>query len=129
MIRGLNHITIATADLERAASFYSTVLGLTLEKTWSDGAYLSAGSLWLCLSFDKAAQAGQDYSHIAFDLGVNDFDAMATKVRESGAVIWKTNRSEGASLYFCDPDGHRLELHVSGLASRLDDMNKEMQTC
>jgi hypothetical protein len=33
--------------------------------------------------------------------------------------IWKQDRSEGASTYFLDPDGHKLEIHVGSLQSRL----------
>ena len=59
-----------------------------------------------------------DYTHYAFDVAAEDFDALSDRVR-SHAQVWKDNRSEGASLYFLDPDGHRLELHVGSLASRL----------
>ena len=86
-----------------------------------EGAYLEAGSLWLCLSVDpKAADAVRcDYSHIAFDVVPDDFATLSDAV--SGvATVWRDNRSEGDSLYVLDPDGHRIELHVGDLNSRLD---------
>ena len=120
-VRGLNHLTLAVADLDRAVGFYRDVLGCDLRAIWADGAYLEAGSLWLCLSVE--ALAGPDdrrgYTHYAFDVADADFEVIAERVRER-ALLWKDNRSEGASLYFLDPDGHRLELHVGSLASRLE---------
>ncbi|RVT93395.1 VOC family protein [Sphingomonas crocodyli] len=119
-IRGLNHLTLTVADLDRAVDFYRDLLGLALRARWAEGAYLEAGSLWLCLSLDPTAtQASRtDYTHYAFDVAPDDFDALATRIR-AAAPIWKDNRSEGASLYFLDPDEHRLELHAGSLASRL----------
>ena len=129
MITGLNHITLATEDLDRGVAFYRDVLGLSVDAVWQNGAYLSAGALWLCLSCDTPVQARRDYTHIAFDITAQDFDDMEKRIRASGAEIWKTNRSEGRSLYFCDPDGHRLEVHVGDLASRLSAMKKDLQAC
>ena len=120
-VRGLNHLTLAITDLDRSIGFYRDVLGLTLRARWPAGAYLEAGTLWLCLSVDAEAGRAQrlDYTHYAFDVAPEDFSAFAEVVR-GRAPLWKDNRSEGDSLYVLDPDGHRLELHAGTLASRLD---------
>jgi catechol 2,3-dioxygenase-like lactoylglutathione lyase family enzyme len=119
-ITGLNHLTLAVADLGRSVAFYREILGFDLRALWSEGAYLEAGSLWLCLSVEPRPWPDdrRDYTHYAFDVAEEDFEAVAEQVRRR-AAIWKDNRSEGPSLYFLDPDGHRLELHAGSLASRL----------
>ncbi|MBA4805018.1 MAG: fosfomycin resistance glutathione transferase [Brevundimonas sp.] len=119
-VTGLNHLTFAVGDLERSVAFYRDVLGCELRAIWATGAYLEAGSLWLCLSLDAEVRRAPhaDYTHAAFSVEADAFEALAARLRET-AVIWKDNRSEGASLYFLDPDGHRLELHVGDLETRL----------
>ncbi len=123
-IRGINHITLAVSDLDAAVSFYRDVLGLTLRKRWAGGAYLEAGDFWICLSPDSATRQAPhpDYTHFAFDVADGEFDVLAQRITQSGARIWRDNRSEGHSHYFLDPDGHKLELHVGTLQSRLDAM-------
>ena len=119
MIRGLNHLTLAVRDLDRAVPFYAEGLGARLVRRWPGGAYLTLGDLWLCLSLDRSAEGGRDYTHAAFDVSAGEFDAAVGRLRAAGAREWKQNRSEGESHYFLDPDGHRLELHVGTLQSRL----------
>lgn len=118
MLKGLNHITIAVSDLQRSLHFYRDLLGLTCKVEWADGAYLSCADLWLCLSVDKV-QPAQDYTHLAFDVAEEDFATMVARLQRHPVCLWKENKSEGASLYLLDPDGHKLELHVGDLASRL----------
>lgn len=121
MLVGLNHITIAVSDLERSLHFYTQILGMKGHVKWDRGAYLSAGELWFCLSCDEP-KPNQDYSHIAFDITADDFNAMTLKVQGSNVKLWKENSSEGSSLYLLDPDSHKLEIHVGNLQSRLDSL-------
>ncbi len=128
MITGINHITFAISDLPRSIAFYRDVLGCAEEAIWETGAYLSAGSLWLCLSLDPNAseQPRSDYTHTAFDTSAKSYPEIEQRILASDNVrIWKDNRSEGVSLYFLDPDGHKLELHVGNLESRLLATNSE----
>ncbi|MHA1524226.1 MAG: VOC family protein [Alphaproteobacteria bacterium] len=120
-VRGINHITLAVVDLDRAVEFYTAVLGLSLRKHWPGGAYLEAGETWICLSLDpNAAHAPPiDYSHVAFDIDAAQFAPLCRAITASGATSWRDNASEGASFYFLDPDNHRLEIHVGTLATRL----------
>jgi catechol 2,3-dioxygenase-like lactoylglutathione lyase family enzyme len=119
-VRGINHITLCAQDLDRSLRFYVEVLGCRLRARWARGAYLQAGPLWLCLELDPRADARQiDDSHVAFSVQPSEFASLAQAIRASGAAIWKDNRSEGDSLYFQDPDGRKLEIHVGDLDTRL----------
>ena len=121
MLCGLNHLTLAVTDLQRSMDFYVRVLGFRPRAQWDMGAYLELGDLWLCLSSDE--QRGQthasDYTHYAFTLAQRDFAHFVAHARSCGVREWKSNRSEGDSFYFLDPDGHQLEAHVGSLESRL----------
>lgn len=121
MLVGLNHITIAVSNLERSFAFYTQVLGMKPRVRWDGGAYLCLGNIWFCLSCDNVAPS-QDYSHIALDIAADDFTFFANKLRAENVVEWKQNKSEGNSLYFLDPDGHKLEIHSVNLQSRLDSL-------
>ncbi len=121
MITGVNHVTLVVADLDRALAFYCDTLGCALRARGPRFAYLEAGSLWLCLELGQPARRADD-THIAFSCTVAEFDALCARLAE--APRWKANRSEGASLYFLDPDGHKLELHLGTLESRLAHMRQ-----
>lgn len=127
MIQGLNHITIAVSDLERSLHFYIELLGFRLLAKWRFGAYLSAGEIWYCLNLEPAEnmRPDSDSSHIAFSVLQSEFHSLRQRVLPSGANAWKANSSEGDSLYFLDPDRHKLEIHVGNAQSRIAQMRRE----
>jgi catechol 2,3-dioxygenase-like lactoylglutathione lyase family enzyme len=121
VIRGLNHLTLAVADIERSFAFYRDVLGFRPLAKWPRGAYLLAGDVWVALVVDSRVrtQPLPEYTHIAFTVAPDQFEMLSDAIRAAQAPIWQDNWSEGASLYFVDPDGHKLEIHASDLATRL----------
>ena len=121
MILGLNHITLAVRDAEASFRFYLDVLQFRPRARWPSGAYFLAGDVWLALVEDPQVREGPllEYTHFAFSVAASDFDAAAERIVGSGARIWKENTTEGSSLYFLDPNHHKLELHVGSLSSRL----------
>jgi len=121
VIKGLNHITLAVSDLDKSVFFYKKGLGFQVRYRWDDGAYLTCNGLWLCLSLDLTVknETRKDYTHFAFDASKEEFDEIKYILQELKAPIWKENKSEGRSLYFLDPDGHKLELHIGTLETRL----------
>ena len=117
-ITGISHVTLVVVDLDRALGFYVSTLGARLRARWKRGAYLDLAGVWLCLELGPSSPA-QDDSHLAFSVNSASFAIVSENVRGSGAKVWKENRSEGDSVYFEDPDGHKLEIHVGDLQSRL----------
>ena len=124
MPAGLNHITIAVRDIDVSLNFYIDLLGFHAHVKWKRGAYLSLGDLWLCLSLDNPGQKA-DYTHIALDVTQSELYELRQKFLSANIQQWKQNSSEGDSLYFLDPDGHKLELHVGSLRSRLEYLKQQ----
>lgn len=118
MFTRVNHITLAVRNVDVSFNFYTGILGFTPRAKWKSGAYLSLGELWLCLSVDDVAPK-QDYTHYAFTIAEDAIPAFRMKLQNSGVVEWKNNHSEGESIYFLDPDEHKLEAHCGSLKSRL----------
>lgn len=125
ILRGLNHITFAVRDLKQSLTFYCSILGCDLKAKWANGAYITLGDCWICLSLDPESSPATGYSHIAFSIDPKDLPSFTLALSESGIEIWKTNASEGDSVYFLDPDGYKLEAHVGNLRSRLDSIHAQ----
>ncbi|MEO0329288.1 MAG: VOC family protein [Pseudomonadota bacterium] len=126
MPTGLNHITIAVRDIEKSLEFYAGTLGFVPVAKWDKGAYLEMGDLWLALIKDdeRSLTSSQDYSHFALSCSEAEFESSVERLNQYGCTEWSENKSEGASFYFLDPDGHKLELHVGDLQTRLKAMRE-----
>ena len=125
VVTGLNHITLSVAELQRSYDFYVDLLGFTPRARWTNGAYLELDSLWLCLSEGSSAPA-TDYTHLAFSVEENSFTEVIGRLAENNVHQWQQNISEGDSFYFLDPDGHKLEVHIGNLETRLASMNADV---
>jgi catechol 2,3-dioxygenase-like lactoylglutathione lyase family enzyme len=121
VISGINHITLSVRNLETSFNFYTNVLGLRPVARWYKGAYLEAGSNWICLTVDLDVRSKclPEYTHTAFTITRDDFSTLVDRLRQIGTTVWQENRSPGESHYFLDPDGHKLEIHTSTLADRM----------
>lgn len=120
-IRGINHVTFSVRSLEESFNFYKDVLGFKPLMRKGPSAYFLAGDLWFCIEEDSSVRVRElpEYTHIAFDVEQCYFSSISDRVKASGAKIFKENNSEGDSIYFLDPNGHKLEIHAGDWQSRL----------
>lgn len=127
MITGINHINIAVRSIDTSFKFYKDVLGFKPLCKSEGSAYFLAGQpgtpgcLWISLDFDRGQTRIPSLcnSHIAFSVSENDFETMSARIRSAGARVFKENSSPGKSLYFLDPDDHKLEIHVGDWKARI----------
>lgn len=124
MITALNHITLAVLDIDRSFAFYHNILGFKPLVKWNKGAYFLIGDkkgseFWFCLNVDSNRTPSTCYTHYAFTVSKEDFKSISQRIIDNGVEIFKDNTSPGESLYFLDPDGHKLEIHLGNWHERI----------
>jgi catechol 2,3-dioxygenase-like lactoylglutathione lyase family enzyme len=118
-LKGLDHITVNCADLERSRAFYAEALGMTDGERPAfpfPGAWLYLGGrpvVHLVGGADAAGATGS-FDHVAFE--AEDFDEVRAQFTAMG-VDFKENHFPAAGirqLFFPDPDGVKIELNFRG---------------
>ena len=153
LVRGIHHVAYRCRDAKRTVDFYTKALGLTFTMAMSEDRVPTTGEL--CPYMHIFFQMG-DGSHVAFfdlpetspmqldpntppwvqhlAMEVEDGAALETaaqRLRDYGVeVIGPIDHSIFQSIYFHDPDGHRVELtyrsETAEAMRKLDEVKDEM---
>ncbi len=137
MIRGIHHVALNTANLERMLAFYRDVIGFEVvaEVSWKDNAeidsvvglhgsaarqiMLRAGNAYLELFEYSSPAAREDaplrpcdrgYTHFCLD--VVDIDAEHARLTQAGMHFQRKPGGFGEirAVYGADPDGNVVEI-------------------
>jgi catechol 2,3-dioxygenase-like lactoylglutathione lyase family enzyme len=114
--RGLRHLALRVADVDRACEFYGRVFGMKV--VWrpdADNAYLSSGNDNLALHRSDAGNPNsQAMDHFGFIVpSIDDAEAGYRWAREGHLDIihpLKHHRDGSVSFYLRDPDGNVVQV-------------------
>ncbi len=118
-IKGLDHVVLRVADLERAVRFYREVLGCVEERRVASISLvqLRAGASLIDLVPAAGAPevAGGNMDHFCERIEPFDEGALRAHLTAHGVEVGDVARRYGAdghgpSLYLQDPDGNTVEL-------------------
>ncbi|WP_430350040.1 FosB/FosD family fosfomycin resistance bacillithiol transferase [Staphylococcus xylosus] len=127
----MNHITYSVSDIKTSTAFYKDILKANILVESDKIAYFTLGGLWLALNEEKDIPRNEiqySYTHMAFTIDENEFDEWYQSLKDNNVNILEgRNRDirDKQSIYFTDPDGHKLELHAGTLQDRLDYYKEE----
>ena len=115
----IHHVALRVADCERAAAFYSAVLGLAERRRLTEGetlraVWLEAGGAVLMLEHSlRGAGPGEGSGHL-LAFAVDDLESWERRLGAAGVAI---DDRTAHTLYVRDPDGHRVGLSTFPLAA------------
>jgi catechol 2,3-dioxygenase-like lactoylglutathione lyase family enzyme len=152
-IRKIHHVAYRCKDAKQTVEWYGRHLGMKfvlaiaedqVPSTHAPDPYMhvfmdaGGGNVLAFFELPNSPPQGRDEAtpawvqHIAFEVGsVDELEATKTRLQAEGIdVVGVTDHTIFKSIYFYDPNGHRLELAVntgtSDMYSRLDDVKWDM---
>jgi glyoxylase I family protein len=117
-VKGLDHIVLRVADIDRAVAFYGDVLGCPVERRLAEIGLvqLRAGASMIDLvPRSEDEDDGRNVDHFAVQIEALDVPALSAHLRRHGIDPGEVRRRYGAegygsSIYITDPDGNTVEL-------------------
>lgn len=121
-ITGVAEAVLYVSDLDRAAAFYTAVLGLALTAGFAEARFLQAGPNSTVILFNAEgikrrtsvipSHGAIGEGHLALAVPAEEMDAWRERLVEHGVAIeHEQDWSQGThSIYFRDPDNNSLEL-------------------
>jgi catechol 2,3-dioxygenase-like lactoylglutathione lyase family enzyme len=118
MVVRLNHTIVEAQDRDATADFLVDILGLAPAATFGPFRVVALAN---DVSLDVVQAGGPVHpQHYAFLVSEDEFDQIWGRIRERGLTFWADpfhrqpgliNTGDGGrGLYWCDPDGHNLEI-------------------
>lgn len=110
-LQQLDHVALTVSDLRKSTEWYQRVLGLErrYQEAWGDEpTFVCAGSTGLALF--PAENAPSKMTHLAFRADRETFERAQRELKQQGIEFVFQDHQIVHSIYFTDPDGHRLEI-------------------
>lgn len=126
MIKSINHICYSVSNLDNSIRFYKDILCGELLVSGKTTAYLDIGGLWVALNEEKDIPRNEiqySYTHTAFVIEESEYNSWYQWLKKNNVNILEgrtRNLRDKQSIYFTDPDGHKLELHTGTLENRMN---------
>lgn len=126
MIRSINHICYSVSNLNESIYFYKDILCGDLLLIGETTAYFDIGGLWVALNEEKDIPRNEiqySYTHTAFTIDESEYNSWYRWLKKNNVNILEgltRDVRDKKSIYFIDPDGHKLELHTGTLENRMN---------
>jgi len=120
-LEGIDHVALSVRDVEQTAKWYEEVLGFErrYQGMWNGvPVFIGRGETAIALfpakpSVDppsSSSNAEVKMLHLAFRARRKNFLGAQEELKRRGIRFEFQDHEISHSIYFCDPDGHRLEI-------------------